>query len=68
MAATLISRSLRQMFLFSSLFGVISGLAGLYLSFVLDIPTSSSIILVGSAIILICILTGRRFRSHAKGR
>lgn len=68
MAATLISRSLRQMFLFSSLFGVISGLAGLYLSFALDIPTSSSIILVGSAVILVCILTGRRFRSHAKGR
>lgn len=67
MAATLISRSLRQMFLFSSLFGVISGLTGLYLSFALDIPTSSCIILVGSAVILACILSGRRLRSHAKG-
>jgi zinc transport system permease protein len=68
MAATLISRSLRQMFLFSSLFGMVSGLAGLSLSFVLDIPTSSSIILVGSAVILICILSKRRVHSHARGR
>jgi len=66
MAATLISRSLKQMFLFSSLFGVVSGLSGLYLSFALDIPTSSCIILVGSAVILVCILTGRKFRTHAR--
>jgi zinc transport system permease protein len=59
-AATLISRSLKQLFLFSSLFGVISGLSGLYLAFLLDIPTSSAIILVGSLIIAICILLGRR--------
>jgi ABC-type Mn2+/Zn2+ transport system permease subunit len=68
MAATLISRSLKQMFLFSSLFGLISGLAGLSLSFALDIPTSSCIILAGSAVILACFLVGRRVRSHANPR
>jgi zinc transport system permease protein len=67
MAATLISRSLKQMFLFSSLFGVVSGLAGLYVSFALDIPTSSCIILVGSAIILVSFVSGRGLRSHARG-
>jgi zinc transport system permease protein len=66
MAATLISRSLKQMFLFSSLFGVVSGLSGLYLSFALDIPTSSCIILVGSAVILVCLLSGKRLRAHAR--
>ncbi|MEW6669890.1 MAG: metal ABC transporter permease [Thermodesulfobacteriota bacterium] len=65
MAATLISRSLRQMFLFSSLFGMVSGLSGLYLSFALDIPTSSCIILAGSAVILACFLFGRKVRSRA---
>ena len=65
-AATLISRSLKQVFLFSSLFGLISGLLGLYLSFLLDLPTSSAIILVASAIIGFCILVERRawFRAN----
>jgi len=65
-AATLISRSLKQLFLFSSLFGVISGMSGLYIAFLLDIPTSSAIILVGSLIIAICILFGRRLSLHGK--
>lgn len=67
MAATLISRSLKQIFLFSSLFGLISGLSGLYLSFILDIPTSSMIILVASLIIAICIFLRRRVLADAKG-
>jgi len=59
MAATLISRSLKQTFFFSSLFGLLSGLAGLILSFFLDIPTSSMIILVASSIIAGCFLFKR---------
>ncbi len=67
MAATLVSRSLKQIFLFSSLFGLISGLSGLYLAFVFDIPASSMIILVASLIIAICIFLGRRVLARAKG-
>ena len=59
MAATLISRSLKQTFFFSSLFGLLSGMAGLYFSFVFDIPTSSTIILVASLIIAGCFLFRR---------
>ena len=66
MAATLISRSLKQLFLFSSLFGLVSGMAGLYLAFLFDIPASSMIILSASLIILICIFLGRRFLIHAR--
>ena len=63
-AARMIARSLKQMFLFSSLFGVISGLGGLFVSFAVDIPASSAIILFASAIIAVCILFQRRFTSH----
>jgi len=66
MAAILISRSLKQVFSFSSLFGLISGVIGLYLSFLLDIPTSSTIIIVASLIIAICVLIRRRSSNHAK--
>jgi ABC-type Mn2+/Zn2+ transport system permease subunit len=59
MAATLISRSLKQTFFFSSLFGLLSGTFGLYLSFAFDIPTSSMIILVASLIIAGCFLFRR---------
>ena len=63
-AANLISRSLKQVFLFSSLFGLMSGFIGLYLSFLLDLPTSSAIILVASVIIGICFLAAT---VHKKG-
>ena len=66
MAATLISRSLKQLFLFSSLFGLLSGMAGLYFAFLFDIPASSMIILSASLIILICIFFGRRVFIHAR--
>jgi ABC-type Mn2+/Zn2+ transport system permease subunit len=56
MGATLISKSLKQTFFFSSLFGLISGIIGLYLSFLLDIPTSSTIIIVASLVISVCFL------------
>jgi ABC-type Mn2+/Zn2+ transport system permease subunit len=59
-AAHLIARSLKQMFFLSSIFGLISGLGGLYLSLVIDIPASSMIILVASFIITFCILIKRR--------
>ncbi len=38
MAAYIISKSLKQVFFFSSLFGLLSGMVGLYLSFLWDIP------------------------------
>ena len=66
MAATLISRSLKQTFFFSSLFGLLSGTVGLYLSFVFDIPTSSTIILVASLIIAGCFLFRRGASRHEK--
>ena len=60
MGAILISRSLKQIFFLSSLFGLISGMIGLYFSFLLDIPTSSTIIMVASLIIALCFLIQRR--------
>jgi hypothetical protein len=58
--AVLISRSLKQIFFLSSLFGLVSGMIGLYLSFLLDIPTSSAVIIVASFIIAVCFLIQRR--------
>ena len=66
MAASMIARSLKQSFVLSSFFGLVSGMSGLYLSFRLDLPASSTIILVASFIIALCMLFGRRFVSHAK--
>ena len=66
MAAYIISKSLKQVFFFSSLFGLLSGMVGLYLSFLWDIPTSSAIILVASMIIAICIFLRRRLGQHAR--
>ena len=65
-AARMIARSLKQMFLLSSLFGLISGVGGLFLSLAVDIPSSSAIILFASLIIAICILFQRRLISHVK--
>jgi len=66
MAASMIARSLKQSFLLSSFFGLVSGMSGLYLSFRFDLPASSTIILVASFIIALCMLFGRRLVSHAK--
>jgi ABC-type Mn2+/Zn2+ transport system permease subunit len=63
-AATMIARSLKQMFLLSSAFGLVSGISGLYFSFVFDIPSSSTIIVVGSGIIVVCLIFRRRFYGH----
>jgi ABC-type Mn2+/Zn2+ transport system permease subunit len=65
-AANLVSRNLKQVFLFSSAFGLISGMGGLYLALVFDLPTSSTIILVASLIIGCCILYQRRRGFHEK--
>jgi ABC-type Mn2+/Zn2+ transport system permease subunit len=65
-AANLVARSLKQMFLLSSLFGVISGVSGLAFSVAVDVPASSMIILAASAIIAVCIILGRRFNPHGK--
>jgi zinc transport system permease protein len=63
-AAHLVARSLKQMFCLSSLFGLVSGLGGLYLSLVIDVPASSMIILVASVIIGISIVVKRRLAPH----
>ncbi len=65
-AANLVSRNLKQVFFFSSAFGLISGMGGLYLALVFDLPTSSTIILVASLIIGCCMIYQRRSVSHAK--
>jgi ABC-type Mn2+/Zn2+ transport system permease subunit len=65
-AAHMVSRSLKQMFFLSSLFGLISGLGGLFVSLGVDIPASSAIILFASAIIAFCMLFQRRFIRPAK--
>jgi ABC-type Mn2+/Zn2+ transport system permease subunit len=65
-AANLVSRNLRQVFFFSSAFGLISGMGGLYLALVFDLPTSSTIILVASLIIGCCMIYQRRRVSHGK--
>jgi len=64
-AANMVARSLKQMFLLSSLFGLVSGVGGLFVSLAIDIPASSAIILFASLIIALCILFQRRFTSHA---
>lgn len=61
MGASIISKSLKQLFLFSSLFGLISGILGIYISFIFDIPTSSTIIIITSLIIGVCAILRRRF-------
>jgi ABC-type Mn2+/Zn2+ transport system permease subunit len=66
MAASMLARSLKQSFILSSVFGIVSGMSGLYLSFRFDIPASSTIILVASFIIALCMIFGRRLASHAK--
>jgi zinc transport system permease protein len=67
-AAAMVARSLKAMFILSSAFGLLSGVSGLYFSFVLDIPSSSAIILVGSGIIVVCFILTRRFSGHAASR
>jgi ABC-type Mn2+/Zn2+ transport system permease subunit len=65
-AARLIARSLKQMFILSSLFGLISGFGGIHCSLAADIPVSSSIIITASVIIVICMLFKRRFIRYDK--
>lgn len=59
-AARMLARSLRQMFLLSSMFGLVSGLGGLFLSLAVDIPASSAIILFASLIIALSMLFRRK--------
>jgi len=65
-AARLIARSLKQLFVLSSLFGLISGLGGLHCSLAVDIPASSSIIIIASIIIMLCVIFKRRFIHYDK--
>ena len=60
-AARLVARSLKQMFVLASLFGLVAGLGGLHFSLAVDVPASSAIIIAASVIILFAILFKRRF-------
>lgn len=66
MAAGMVARSLKQSFILSSIFGLVSGMSGLYISFRLDLPASSTIILSATLIIALCMLFERRLVRHAK--
>jgi zinc transport system permease protein len=66
MAASMLARSLKQSFVLSSVFGLVSGMSGLYLSFRFDIPASATIILVASLIIALCVLFQKRWVGRAK--
>ncbi len=65
-AARLIARSLKQMFLLSSLFGLIAGLGGLNFSLAVDIPASSAIIIIAAVLIIICVFLKRRLARYGK--
>jgi manganese/iron transport system permease protein len=58
--AYLISRRLPIMILYSALFGVLSSLFGLYLSYYINIASGAAIVLVATAIFLIVFLTNPR--------
>lgn len=55
-AAYQITYRLRTMFLLSSLFGIVSCLAGLYVSYRFDVPTGAVIVLASSFIFLLAFL------------
>lgn len=65
-AAHLIARSLKQMFLLSSLFGLIAGLGGLNFSLAVDIPASSAIIIIAAVLIILCVFLKRRLVRYGK--
>jgi len=53
-AAYQLTYSLRRMFLLAAFFGVASCEAGLLLSYCLDLPAGASIVLVSSALFVLC--------------
>lgn len=59
-SARLVSTSLAQMSVLSVLFGVAATVIGLLLSFFLDVPSGSTIVLVQAALFVIAALVGRR--------
>lgn len=59
-AARLLARTLAQMTVVSVLLGVVSTLAGLALSFFLDVPSGSTIVLTQAALFVPAALFGRR--------
>jgi len=59
--------SLSRMMLLSVAIGICLSVAGLFLSYVLDIASGATIILLGSAVLL-CVLAVRRMREAANGR
>jgi len=59
-AARLLARTLAQMTVVSVLMGVVSTLAGLALSFYLDVPSGSTIVLTQAALFVPAALFGRR--------
>ena len=65
-SARLVSRSLAQMTVLSVAFGVAATVIGLLLSFLLDVPSGSTIVLVQAALFVIAAVAGRRFSATAR--
>lgn len=55
-AAYLLTNNLRNMLILSSIFGVISSVAGLYISFVVNVPSGAVIVLCASFIFVLAFL------------
>lgn len=60
-AARLLSRSLLTMTLLALIFAVLSTVAGLLLSYLLDVPSGSTIVLTQAALFILATLLQRRF-------
>lgn len=58
-SARLITATFFRMTLFSLLFGIISAVAGLWISYLANLPSGASIILFQSLIFFLCIFSGR---------
>ncbi len=55
-AAYQLTYSLKRMFLLSAVFGVLSGWAGLFFSYIFDIPSGATIVITSSAIFILAAL------------
>jgi zinc transport system permease protein len=65
-AALLVSRTFKQVLWLSALFGVASVWSGVYLSFVFDIPSGATIILVNLAWLLGAYVWSKLGATHAR--
>jgi len=67
-AAYQLTYRLKTMYLLSALFGVLSCLVGLFVSWLTDAPAGAVIIITSSAVFGLCLLLSPKRRAAAKGR